>query len=120
MSSNLDADFAALRRIRRTALRRLKKLVNSIARPSGYVTNLRPDPNGSGLISDTVMLFCRKDKKPMNIKGSSFDEIVAISTEGVSDDAYGHGMVLVPWKNVSIDDLLRLEKYILKNRGELE
>lgn len=67
-----------------------------------------------------MLLFCRKDHEPIRLGSAALPEIYAVTTEGVYEDVHAGGAVLCPWRCISTDDLLRLERYIGQHREDLE
>ena len=117
----MHTDYTELRYIRRRTLSRLRRLIKPMVRASGYRTNIRPRPEEGGRIrGDVLMLFCRKDGEPMKIGSSDIPVIIAVTTEGVMEDAYGHGATTMPWRMISTDSLLLLEDHIRKHKSEFE
>lgn len=97
-----------IKKIKRNVKRRLNTIIKQLARPSGFNNKGKP-----------VQLFCRKDLEPINIS-NTLPEVYAVTTHGIYEDVYGGGAVLLPWRCISAEDLLKLEKYINNHKNELK
>lgn len=99
---------------RNALTRAIKKLVTPLLYPSGF----RIGPIGQ---SRPLKLWVPKDKngkvtnKRFKLPGAFVThEFEGFTEEGVIADSYGHGLVTTHWKEVPIEDLFRMHKWLTR------